>query len=246
MHLVIDIGNTRTKTAIFSDDNLLDFLVTDNSDPASILPLLQKYLPKKCIISSVLEDNEAYLSYLRKHTEVLLFHSKIKLPIKNNYQSLDSLGTDRIAAVVGASILKPYTNVLVINAGTCVTYDLLTSAGEYLGGAISPGLAMRFKALNTFTDKLPLVAYHSDFLELIGNTTESSILSGVQTGLIAEVEGIIKRYNEAYSPLFVIFSGGDTNFLVSRLKNSIFAPQILSDPQLVLKGLNKILTTHHA
>ncbi len=246
MNLVIDIGNTRVKAAIFNGDELVDLFTTDSTNPTLLLPFIEKHQPNKCIISSVSKDKTNYVQFLQTYADVLLFQSNYKLPIDNLYQSINSLGTDRLAAIVGASSHLADTNVLVINAGTCITYDFLNKNKQYLGGAISTGLEMRFKALNTFTEQLPLIAYQPDFMDLIGNTTENSIRSGVQIGMVTEIEGIINRYNEAYSPLSVIITGGDTNFLVSSLKNSIFAPQILYDPQLVLKGLNKILTLHHA
>jgi type III pantothenate kinase len=157
------------------------------------------------------------------------------IPVTNFYKTPDTLGKDRLAGIVAAHSLYVKENVLVIDAGTCITYDLITTKGEYYGGSISPGLNMRFKALHTFTEKLPLVSL-LNFEELIGTDTNTSILSGVINGLIAETDAIIERYKELYSALKIIICGGDAQFLVDRLKNSIFAV-----PELVLIGLNEIL-----
>jgi type III pantothenate kinase len=145
------------------------------------------------------------------------------------------LENDRLAAAIAGATLYPGSNVLVIQAGTCITYEFINAQGEYIGGAISPGIQMRYKAMNTFTGKLPLIE-HKKFDGLIGQTTEESILSGVNNGILAEVDGIINAYKSQYPDLTIILSGGDADFFVKQLKNSIFAV-----PNIVLKGLNIIL-----
>jgi type III pantothenate kinase len=145
------------------------------------------------------------------------------------------LGADRIALVAGAIEIYDKQNVLVIDAGTCITYDFITAKNEYLGGGISPGMGIRFRSLNTFTQKLPLIEYREEF-QLIGKNTENSILSGVLNGVICEIDGIIEKYKENFGELQIILSGGNTIFFDKRLKNNIFA-----FPKLLLYGLNSIL-----
>jgi type III pantothenate kinase len=157
------------------------------------------------------------------------------VPLTIDYKTPETLGRDRIALVAGAAAMYPGKNVLAIDAGSCITYDLVTSAGHYLGGAISPGIDMRLKALNTFTGKLPLVQ-QQDFYRLIGNTTTTSILSGVINGTVEEVKGIIGHYRSEFENLKVILTGGGQEFLLNKIKSDIFAV-----PDLLLMGLNKIL-----
>ncbi|HKL32104.1 MAG TPA: type III pantothenate kinase, partial [Tangfeifania sp.] len=157
------------------------------------------------------------------------------LPIENLYQTKDTLGKDRIAAVVGAFDLYPNTNVLVIDAGTAITFDIINEQGQYLGGNISPGLEMRFKALNKFTGRLPLVR-KNDFDNLYGRTTEEAILAGVQHGIVFETDKAIETFKEFYNNLKVIITGGDAIFFDKKLKNSFFVHF-----NLTALGLNRIL-----
>jgi type III pantothenate kinase len=233
MNLIVDVGNTSTKVAIFNQQQLIKkstFL--DNES-------LQKYLPTvvadHCLISSVRIGAEEISNWISPHTRKFVLSHTLSLPIKNLYDTPTTLGVDRIAASCGAVSAFPNKNVLVIDAGTCITYDFTNSAGEYLGGAISPGLHMRFRALNTFTAKLPLVK-PTLTPELVGSSTETSIQSGVINGIIAEMDGLILGYQEKYSDLKVILCGGDTSFFENRLKATIFA-----SPDLVLFGLNSVL-----
>ncbi len=172
---------------------------------------------------------------LTKHKFLALSHTT-PLPLENLYKTPETLGKDRIAAIVATSINYKGENVLVIDMGTCVTYDFLNANNQYLGGAISPGFEMRFKALNTFTGKLPKVEYKQDTPELIGNSTKNSILSGVFNGLKHEIQETINQYNLQYNNLKVVLTGGDIKLFDLEPKNRIFA-----DKFLVLKGLNEIL-----
>jgi type III pantothenate kinase len=167
--------------------------------------------------------------------EVLLLKPETDLPISHRYKTLDTLGADRIAGVVAVHALYPGKNVLLIETGTCITYDLISADGIYQGGGISPGLHMRFMALHTFTHKLPLIEPVSN-PALLGDSTETSILSGVVNGLKAEVEGIISLYESNYENLTIILSGGNLDYFDKNLKNNIFAV-----PNIVLTGLNIIL-----
>jgi len=161
--------------------------------------------------------------------------SNTPLPIENCYDSKETLGKDRIAAVVGAFDIDPNTNVLVIDAGTAITYDIITAEGKYLGGNISPGLEMRYKALSQFTGKLPKVE-KAEFNKLYGKTTEQAIRAGVQNGFVYEVDSTINSFKEFYNNLKVIITGGDAEFFDKKLKNSFFVHFNLTSI-----GLNRIL-----
>lgn len=191
---------------------------------------------QRAIIGSVVDDINEFHEKLNAILPAQLFQTTTPIPFKNCYQSAATLGSDRIAAAVGAFTLYPSCNVLVIDAGTCIKYNFTNNHNEYLGGGISPGLQMRFKALHQFTSKLPLVEFNSETISLIGNTTQQSIISGVVKGTIAEIDGIINEYKNQYPDLVCVITGGDSEYLCKQLKNSIFANQ-----NLVLKGLNDIL-----
>lgn len=230
--LIIDQGNTQTKLALFGNKKLLRKGVLENP---STLPDWEHQAD--CTFLSSVSDPSALIQHLQR--EPLTFSSINKYPIKNGYQTTETLGNDRLAAVVAAATLFPAIPILVIDAGSCITYDLLTEEG-YQGGSISPGLKMRLQALNQHTHRLPLVAL-GEKVPLIGKTTQQSIQSGVLNGVLAEVDGIIDRYKTNYSLLKVVFTGGDFLLFDKGLKNSIFA-----DPDLVLKGLNEILDYNEA
>lgn len=236
MQLVIDIGNTRIKAALFEGSELLHFFVYDSTTELLASGILEKFPLKHCILASVVNDIEPFLEKLRWKVTVLLFNADTPTPIKNLYKTAHTLGSDRLAGAVGGNNFSPNSNVLVIDAGTCIKYNFITKNNEYLGGGISPGLQMRFKAVHTFTSRLPLLEVDEKFNTLIGNNSNDSILSGVQNGAVAEVDGIIEQYKVEYPDVKVVLTGGDVNFFAKRLKNSIFA-----DQNLILKGLNQIL-----
>ncbi|MCE9540132.1 MAG: type III pantothenate kinase [Bacteroidetes bacterium] len=198
--------------------------------------MFESYPIKHCIVASVVENVEPFIDQLKEKTQTLLFSNQTLVPLINLYQSANTLGSDRLAAAVGGASLFPGKNVVVIDAGTCVKYNFVNSNNEFIGGAISPGLKMRFKALNTFTSKLPLLDVNEKFDTLIGTTTSESILSGVEIGIIAELEGIIDSYKQLFPDINVVLTGGDANFFEKRLKRRIF-----TDSFLILKGLNCIL-----
>lgn len=236
MNLAIDIGNTLQKIALFEDNQLIEFYPMEK---ISIEDLEQLYLIhpdiNASIISSVTSYDEQIKPYLEEKGLIIEFSENTPVPINNNYSTPETLGADRLAAVVAANHLFPENNCLVIQAGTCITFEFIDRNKNYPGGAISPGIDMRLKALDTFTGKLPLIERKEE-IELIGTTTESSILSGVMNGILEEVEGIISRYQNLYPDLMIIISGGDMNYFDKRLKNNIFAL-----PNIVLTGLNIIL-----
>lgn len=235
MNLVIDIGNTRIKVALFENHQLVELRIYKTFQEFLAQPEFIKKA-NQAIIGSVIDGLEEYYSQLKKLMPTLIFTSTTNIPLQNLYTSASTLGSDRLAASVAAYFLYPNTNVLTIDTGTCIKYNFTNQQNQYLGGAISPGLAMRFKALHQFTSKLPLIEFHDESIELIGNNTTNSILSGVLNGAVAEMDGIIDAYHAKYSQFLVLLTGGDADFFAKRLKNSIFAHQ-----NLVLKGLNNIL-----
>ncbi len=238
MNLTVDQGNTRLKAGIFSGTELQKVILDPSLD--ELRDLLKETNIEAAIISSVRQEIEALKDLLRPVSMVFELTPTLDVPVKNLYRSPQTLGMDRLAAVVGANELYPQEHCLVIDAGTSITYDLIDDQGIYRGGGISPGLHLRFKALNDHTSKLPLIEIKDADVALIGNDTQSSIRSGVLHGTTAEIEGIIRRYEQKFSNLKVLLCGGDAAFFESMLKASIFVV-----PHLVLIGLNSILM-HHA
>ncbi len=237
MNLVIDIGNTRTKLSVFNRGDVIFTIPLDEFRPEQI-ELLKDEHPtlNKAILSSVKNLPQEQLTALNNFFDIFIeLNAQTPLPIENLYTTKDTLGKDRIAAVVGAFDLYPDTNVLVIDAGTAITYDLLTDKGQYLGGNISPGLEMRYKALHRFTDKLPLVN-QGNMEQLYGQTTEEAIRAGVQHGIVFEADKAIDTFKEFYNNLKVIITGGDAKFFDMKLKNSFFVHF-----NLTALGLNRIL-----
>ena len=238
MKLIIDIGNTLTKLAVFENRRIVFLESTRDLSPTNINDLLEKFPEIRfSIISNVRPYDKSISDLLTSKTHLLLLDRQTRLPFSVLYKTPETLGKDRIAAVAGAMELFPNENVLVIDAGTCITYDVLTTRKEYMGGAISPGIMMRFQSLNTFTGNLPLIQpeYEKD-IDVVGNSTKNSILSGVQKAVIAEVDGMIEEYKNRFPGLKTIITGGDYKYFDRSLKNNIFAA-----PNLVLAGLNKIL-----
>jgi len=239
MNLIIDIGNTATKVEIFENDKSVQ-------SGLFALPVLQDiidFLTKNdnfrkldaAIISTVAHLPEDMVGFLSKNFKCFIFDHNTKIPITNAYTTPDTLGKDRLAAAVGAYHIFPDSNTLVIDCGTCIKYDFINSKNSYLGGAISPGIEMRFKALHTFTEKLPLINYQNiDYYT--GNTTEASILSGVINGTTLEIEGMVDKYKNKYKNLNIILSGGTKNYFEKKLNFSIFAV-----PNIVTFGLNYVL-----
>ncbi|HQH18430.1 MAG TPA: type III pantothenate kinase [Bacteroidales bacterium] len=240
MKLIIDSGNTFVKTAIFDNKKLIYSQTTEQLSTDFLKNLFHLYKINAAIISSVKKVPLAAINFIKKHTHFIELSASTPIPINNVYKTPETLGKDRLAGVIGAYYLFPQKTVLVIDAGTCITYDLINKKGEYYGGSISPGLKMRFNALHTFTQKLPLVSL-KNINTLIGTNTNESILTGVINGYIAEIDGIIEQYKNYTAELIVVLCGGDTHFLVNRLKNSIFA-----NPEIVLIGLNEILDYNEA
>lgn len=236
-NLAIDIGNSRSKFGFFEGQTLLEQKVLNNEDLEKNNEFILASNVDAIIISSVNRKAENALRLDRLKTPVVHLNHELPLPFQMEYETPETLGKDRIAAVAGAMSLIPKGDLLVIDAGSCITYDFLTANHRYLGGAISPGLQMRLKAMHEFTDALPLIQWkESSMPQVVGKTTIASMLIGAVHGVIGEMNGFISSYKTQYSALKVVLSGGDANFFEKELKNGIFA-----DPNLVLKGLNEIL-----
>ncbi|MDU8885166.1 type III pantothenate kinase [Yeosuana sp. MJ-SS3] len=237
MNIVIDVGNTYIKLAVFKKHKLvLREVVIEAEVLKTIKSIIKKHKSiKQAIVSSVGRLNKSTTNYLKDTFDFIELNSNTKLPFKNNYKTPKSLGVDRIALVSASVYQYPASNVLIIDAGSCITYDFINDKNEYQGGAISPGIRMRYKVLNNLTANLPLLETEIPS-SIIGDSTENSIHSGVVNGVLNEIDGVIANYKEKYSDLTVILTGGDANFLSKQLKSSIFA-----NSNFLLEGLNHIL-----
>ena len=240
-NLVIDIGNTRTKIAIFEKGKMVISFAIDSFSKKDFDELIADYKTIRCaIVSTVRNDSQQLINYLKEKLEfVIELDHTTPLPIQNCYETPKTLGKDRIAAAVGANKKYPNRNILIIDAGTAITYDFVNHKNDYLGGFITPGLNMRFKALHQFTDKLPLLkATSPEYFQ--GNNTNSSIMGGVQLGLEGEIDRIIHHYSSAVDELIIILTGGDTNYFEKLLKNYKFVAL-----EITLLGLNTILESNY-
>lgn len=238
MNIVVDIGNTFIKLAIFSEQKII--WQSKTKSDAFLLEFKKTLVdyPKvnNLIYSNSGKLNPEIITYFNDNFNVVKFDHKSPLPFNNLYETPETLGLDRIALIAAAHDLYPCKNVLVIDAGTCITYDLITAEENYIGGNISPGLDMRFKALHNFTANLPKLNLKSPKTFPLGKNTTDAMLNGVIQGVVYEIDQNIERYSSDYKVLTVILTGGDQHYLSTQLKNSIFAN---SNFQLV--GLNAIL-----
>lgn len=236
MNLVIDAGNTRTKIGIFEEATLKDTRVFSQMDDAR--NFIKGLVVEHVIVSSVIPEGDTLLRAARVGGKAITLGPGISLPIKNRYGTPDTLGADRIAAACGAWQLFPRQPSLVVDCGTCINYEFISQEGSYEGGAISPGLTMRFRAMHEMTRKLPL-AFAVDQAPLTGTNTRECLESGVMNGALEEIKGVLGRYREANPGIRVILTGGDAHFFEKPLKPFIFVA-----PELVLTGLNSILLHH--
>ena len=233
MNIAIDIGNSAAKAGIFEGDRLMKtvpYLAHDE-----LVKFIEENKPDHVIFGSVNVDPQAFIDKVAPPVRCWVANHKLKTPIKNAYATPLTLGVDRLAGVVAAHYLYPAQNCLVIDIGTCITYDVIESDGTYKGGSISPGIRIKFKALNTFTARLPFVEAVTDF-PTIGADTTTSIQSGVLLGTLAEIEGMIQKLSFNFSDFKTIICGGDSKFFESKIKAPIFVV-----PELVLIGLNRLL-----
>jgi type III pantothenate kinase len=254
VNLVIDLGNTNAKVGVFDGEELVHHQyyplpqAGDSQEGKAVLghsmerifeqgvlQVQDKFKIQASIISSVINHQDDFDNDLAATSKLVRFNHETPLPIVLNYDTPQTLGLDRIANAVGIAAQSKGNNVLSIDIGTCIKYDLVDTENTYQGGGISPGYQMRFKALNTFTQKLPLIEQQK-IQHHVGKNTEQSILSGVYNGMHHEIEGMIQGYSKQYSGLQIVVTGGDAHHFELDTKNAIFA-----DAFLTLRGLNLIL-----
>ncbi len=236
MNLSIDIGNTFTKVAVFDGDKLVHQESFTGFDITIVDKIKKEYSIHRAIISSVKEDHPVFYDQAGQlFKQLLILGSHTRIPVTNEYKTPETLGKDRLAVVVGANYLYPGKDLLVIDAGSAITYDFIDENAAYKGGNIAPGLSMRFRALNEFTSRLPLLGPQNEFPLLGGNTSEA-IIAGVQNSIIFEVDAYISELRKLYPGIITLITGGDAKFFDNKVKNPIFVI-----PNLVLIGLNRIL-----
>ena len=236
MNLVVDIGNTLLKLAVFDGGRLVAQQCVGELREETFAGLLGGARAARAVVASTRGEAPAIVEAVRRHTDYLLeVTPATPVPIGNAYLTPATLGRDRLAAAVGAATLYPRRNALIVDFGTAVTLDFVSADGVFRGGCISPGMAMRFRALHEYTAALPLCDA-TDSAELLGRTTDEAVRLGVMNSLAFEIEGYIARMQGEIEDLCVIFTGGDTNFFAKRIKNTIFA-----NCNLVFWGLNRIL-----
>lgn len=238
MNLVVDIGNTLSKVAVFQSDELIDFFVVDALTFDTILQFANRYTISHFIMATVRSNEDELFSLLSSRYKGINLTLTTPIPVSLGQYASNTLGVDRIALLVAANKMFANQNCLIIGCGSCITYNYLTKNGVFLGGAISPGINMRLKAMHQLTGKLPLVDWDGESLPVeIANSTNVSLLSGAINGAIYEMDEVINRYNSTLKhELNIILSGGDAKFFEKELKNSIFA-----HANFVLYGLNEIL-----
>jgi type III pantothenate kinase len=236
MELAVDIGNTFIKAGIFQNDRLFEILKLKSLNYQRLLSFAFSHSVKDIIISSVRKEHPFNNSRFRKFfRHIIELDAQTKLPITNLYKTPETLGKDRLAGVIGAQTIFPENNVLVIDMGSAITFDFINDKNEYYGGNISPGLSMRYKALHDFTSRLPKLI-PANKTELLGKTTVEAIHSGVQNGIIFEIEKYIETLKKQHTGLKIILTGGDSNFFDNKLNYTIFV-----ESNLILKGLQRIL-----
>jgi len=234
MILAVDVGNTRIKSAVFENSIILEQFVFDKKElQKKIENILKKYqnITDLMVASVGTISKEDFLA-LEKDVKINFITHQDKFPFQNLYKTPLTLGIDRMVLSTGAVLQFPNQNRLVIDAGTCITYDFIDSEDNYLGGAISPGIRLRYESLHNYTAKLPLLTIENPE-NFIGNATNNSIHSGVVNGVVHEIDGFINQYKEQYSKFTIILTGGDAVFLAKRLKNTIFA-----NSNFLLESLN--------
>ncbi len=237
--LCFDFGNTRLKCAVFENESLSDIISIENDNDETITELIKKYEPVKTILSSVIDHNPEIENLLAKHSSFHKLNSSSILPFTTPVSKPETIGADRLALAAAAVYYYKEKNNLVVGLGSCITYNFINKYGSFMGGSISPGMEMRFKALHSFTAKLPLVKPGWNF-PLIGYDTNTNILSGIILGMASEIDGIIDKYKQKFGNFNVLLTGGDAGYFARHLKNKIFA-----DPNLIFKGLYAISELNH-
>jgi type III pantothenate kinase len=232
--LCFDFGNTRLKYAVFKGDQFAGGYVLENDDAVAVRQVLEQYQPQKTILSSVINHNPAIEEVLAAYSRFHKLSHVSRLPFSTPVGKPETIGADRLALCAAAAWFYPGQHNLIIATGSCITYNFLNQEHAFLGGGISPGMEMRFKALQFYTAKLPLVQA-DPIVPLIGYDTRTNILSGVIIGMAKEIDGMVAAYEEKYTNFNAILTGGDTAYFVPHLKNRIFA-----DSNFIYKGLYAI------
>jgi len=237
--LCFDFGNTRLKCGVFKNNELAEVFSLTNDDVSTIEELLNKYTPAKTILSSVVNHNIEIERILEEKSSFHKLSAQSILPFTTPVGKPETIGADRLALAAAAVYFHQGKNNLVIGLGSCVTYNFINKYNSFIGGSISPGMEMRFKSLNSYTAKLPLIKPDWNF-PLIGYDTRTNILSGILMGLAVEIDGIIDKYKDKFNNFNVLLTGGDTLYFAHLIKNKIFA-----DPDLIFKGLYAISETNY-
>lgn len=240
MLLAIDVGNTKVKLAVFENNTIIAREIADHGNlKSSVEKILEKHSQiENMVVASVGKLQKQDFLFFENRLKIHFITHDWSFPFKNDYATPDTLGIDRLVLSAAAALQYPAQNRLVIDAGTCVTYDFIDENDHYLGGAISPGIRLRYEALHNYTARLPLLDREMP-QNTIGNSTHDSIHSGVVNGLVFELEGFIKSYSGRYTNFIIILTGGDAEFLAKQLKNTIFANQ-----NFLLEGLNQLFQYH--
>ncbi|MBR6116613.1 MAG: type III pantothenate kinase [Paludibacteraceae bacterium] len=244
MNLCIDQGNSRTKVALVEEGRITHHFIYRSFSSADVERLCSLYPVSDSIISSVVNIEPAVVNTLnRLSRRFVLFDHQTPVPITNLYDTPETLGQDRLAAAVGAKALCPNENLLIIDAGSAITYDFVSAEGEYMGGNIAPGLKMRFTMLQRMTKKLPLVdADENELLPLFGRNTRDAIAAGVIRGVAYEVKGYMRTLKHQVPHFETYLTGGHANYILRNVRDSKREKRtIRHEPNLVLIGLNEIL-----
>lgn len=229
--ICFDFGNSRLKAAIFEDHKMIEECIVDNDENSTFEALVKKYNPHKSILSSVIHHNEEIETILSKNARFHKLGKDSKLNFTISVSKPETIGPDRISLIAAAVDQFPEFNTLVIGMGTCITYNFVNQYGQFLGGAISPGMDMRFKSMHEYTAKLPLVKPTHHF-PLIGYDTKTNLQSGVIAGMKGEIAGFIEEYQNKYNRFNVVLTGGDSSYFASQIKKNTFA-----DSNFLFKGL---------
>jgi type III pantothenate kinase len=227
----LDFGNTRLKAGVFSNDHFEGELVLTDDSEASIATLLQQFKPDKVVLSSVINHRTGLETQLAAGRAFHMLSQLTQINFTTPVGKPETIGADRLALMAAAAHFYPKQNNLVIALGSCITYNFINQYHQFLGGAISPGMDMRFKSMYDYTAKLPLVSADWNF-PLIGYDTKTNLQSGVIVGIINEIEGFIEKYGEKYGNFNVVLTGGNSTYFASQLKYKIFA-----DQHFLFKGL---------
>lgn len=237
MNLTVDIGNTAAKFTVYRAGKPIAFYRTGEPSATILDDIFSSWPIEAAILSSTRGDHGLLEQSLGERTRYFLrFGPQVPVPLRNDYATPETLGCDRLAAAVGATVLFPQSDVLIVDFGTAVTYDLVTADGAFAGGAIAPGMGLRFRVLHEHTARLPLLAPGQEEPALVGRSTREAICGGVVNGIVLETEGYVARLCACYPDLKVIFTGGDAEYFEKRFKIAIFA-----NYDLVSCGLNRIL-----